>query len=553
MASRSSSAFAPTPDNFTSYRDELHAEKAREDKMQSSNWLTSAAKYLFSAQAKNQNKESSVTQFHELMACALLRTSGDDSAGTCLLDADNVEKYIVGHLPTHLIQAHMYAKAGDLLLDHEFIRRRISELGCLEAAQQHMFDLVELRRDHHQLSIVSKPEEGDNNVEDTSSKSGESSTNNNVHDVIDTGKIVREGSRRITKAIRNEEKRSSDSGVTIDLAICLSTVGEALLKARQTKESIKRLDEAVIMFRDLLGSYHIEVARSLLALAKAYIKTGDEKSAIVKLSEASRIYHSCNATLRHDAISCAQLLAGLFVNAGDWEQAVPKYDEVIELKSSLYGKTSVPVAKALNDYAIILAKHSRMSEALRHYEASRAVFLDLTPPGNHGDFSFDVTLIDLNIASIKSKLANYEGALESYERGVQGLRIQIQKEQQGPDPVDLTRQAAQRRHLISAISRIGSLRMKIRDNMGALKAYLMLLEEVDKSSPHSSQMEKAKAHVKCATIYRQMGSRENNMRAVSHLDEALSLYTKFHGANHKDTKAIEMSLKQWKIVDKSSE
>jgi tetratricopeptide (TPR) repeat protein len=552
MASRSSSAFAPKGDVFTSYRDELDAEIEREEKLQSSNWLISAAKYLFSPHVKNTNKESSKTQFHELMACTLLCPSEDDAIESRLFDGDNVEKYVVGHLPTHLIRAHMYTKAGELLLDDEFISRRINALGCLEAAQQHILDLIELRKDHHQFGSVSPKEELDTNTEDASSKSGESN-----RDVIDVSKIVREGSRRLTKAIRNEERRVSETGITIDLAISLSTIGEGLLKARQTKESIKRLDEAVIMFRDLLGSYHTEVARSLLVLAKAYIKTGDDSTALTKLSEASRIYKSCNATLRYDAISTAQLMASLLVNAGDWQQAISKYDEVIQLKSLLYGKISVPVAKAMNDYAIILAKHSRMSEALRQYESSRSVFLALCPShemgasNSTGEFSFDVTLIDLNIASLKSKLANYEGALESYERGVQGLRLQIQKEQAGPEPVDPARQSAQRRHLVSAISRIGSLRMKLRDNLGALKAYLMLLDEVDNSSPVSSQMERAKAHVKCATIYRQMGSRENNTKAVSHLEEALAMYSKLHGASHKDTKAIATSLKQWQTVDKS--
>merc|ERR1739844_820989 len=154
-------------------------------------------------------------------------------------------------------------------------------------------------------------------------------------------------------------------------------------------------------------------------------------------------------------------------------------------------------------------------------------------------------------ASIKSKLSNYQGALESYERGVAGLRLYIQKEQEGPGPIDFNRQVAQKRHLVSAIGRIGSLRMKLRDNAGALKAYMMLLKEVDTSCPIASQMEKAKAHVKCATIYRQMSATSNNDLAVFHLKEALDMYTELYGAAHKDTKAIASSLRQWQNVSAS--
>ena len=62
-------------------------------------------------------------------------------------------------------------------------------------------------------------------------------------------------------------------------------------------------------------------------------------------------------------------------------------------------------------------------------------------------------------------------------------------------------------------------------------------------------MEKAKAHVKCATIFRQSGGKENNENAVAQLELALQMYTVLHGQNHKDTKAISSSLRQWQRID----
>ncbi len=561
MASRHSSAFAPKKDNFTAFHDELDGELARQEKLQSSTWFSNAAKFLFSSKGDKGSNITSAVQFHELMVCALMDENEVEDCDPRFFDGENVEKYIVAHLPNHLIRSHMFTKASELLLDRDFIRRRVEALGCLEASKYQMFDLVGLRKDHHRSSKEAVSEGGSaSNVEESSTKSGESSGPLNVQvDTIDAGKTVREGSRRMVDAIRLVERQSSSTGKTIDLAVCLSTIGEGLLKGRQTKESIIRLEEAIHMFRDLLGSFHVEVARALDSLAKAYVKAGDDAMAISKLSEAGRIYENCDATQHYDSIANAQLTATLFVNKGNWDEAAAKYGEVITLKSKLYGEASVPVAKSMNDYAIVLAKHSKMSEALRQYEAARSVFERLNPPQsttaegeqNVGIFAFDITLIDLNIASIKSKLGNYEGALESYERGVDGLRLHIKSEENGPEPLDAIRQAAQKRHLVSAIGRIGSLRMKLRDNNGALQAYLMLLSEVDKSSPLASQMEKAKAHVKCATIYRQMGSVENNRRAVSHLKKAQTMYTEIHGVNHKDTKAISSSLKQWMKADKT--
>ena len=68
---------------------------------------------------------------------------------------------------------------------------------------------------------------------------------------------------------------------------------------------------------------------------------------------------------------------------------------------------------------------------------------------------------------------------------------------------------------------------------------------MDSNSPTASQIEKAKAHIKCATIYRQDEARSSHGKSVNHLREALSGYKTLFGPNHKDTLAIASSLRQW--------
>ena len=101
------------------------------------------------------------------------------------------------------------------------------------------------------------------------------------------------------------------------------------------------------------------------------------------------------------------------------------------------------------------------------------------------------------------------------------------------------------RHLVSALGRIGSLKLKQGEKNGALEAYASLFKEVGSSeSPVASRLKKAKAHIKCATIHRQSGERENNKHDIIHLREALNMCTDLYGAKHKDTVAVA-SLQQW--------
>jgi tetratricopeptide (TPR) repeat protein len=291
--------------------------------------------------------------------------------------------------------------------------------------------------------------------------------------------------------------------------------------------------------------------------AKALVKVGETRVALLKFAEAARIYEACNATLHYNSIANAQSLASLLVDLGDMEKAQSMFEEVIAMRKSVYGIHCVPVAKTINAYAILLAKHGRMNNALQNYEAAKQTY-DMVPPQLVRDPEFDikckydVTLINLNIASIRSKKGDLQAAIACYEEGVQGLReyemelVELQKDPyRAPDNGKNTAH----KHLIAALGRIGSLKLKIGDNDGALKAYMTLLEEVKDDSPSTSQTEKAKAHIKCATIFRQQDTPASHSQSISHLRQALNMYTEIFGPDHKDTTAIASSLRQWLAED----
>jgi tetratricopeptide (TPR) repeat protein len=571
MSTRPSTSFAPKEDEFTAFSADLITEAEAEIETTTQSWFTNAAKYLFSPSDPDTTTSGTTDQqFHELMTCVLdhgnnINPSGDNESQKEILKGLNVEKYVLSYLPTHLIRAQMFDDVCTLLIDFEFIDQRIKMLGILEATKRHMSDLTDLRRQVQRKSKEDKIKLSEKNpdppsspkIDQLKSMSTDSSIVDSPSQTQESGKYdinvtrtQREACRRMIDAVRRTELQSSASGSSTNIATCLSIVAEFLLKARITRDAVSRFQEALELFQKIFGESHVDVARALNSLAKAYMKAGEERLALLKSSEAHHVYESCNALHQYDAISNNLLMAALLVDSGDWDNATLKYDEVISMKREVYGSESVVVAKTINDYAIVLAKNSRMSESLRQYEIARDVYI---ATNTEDRFSFDITLIELNIASIKSKLGNYRGALESYERGVTGLRVQIEKEKNELEGLDSNRLAAQRRHLVSAMGRIGSMRMKLKDNAGALKAYLTLIKEVGKKSPTPSQMEKARAHVKCATIFRQTSTKENNALAISHLSQALQMYTILHGVNHKDTKAIGSSLRQWQKIDSSME
>lgn len=526
-----------------------------------------------------------------------------------------VKKYVATYLPFHLIHAKMLVDGSKLLIDGAFVRCRITALGSIEATRRQVADVLDLRTEHERrvggagdLELQNVPG-ANRGVQENNKGAANDNCQYSTGDTLDIDSIQQQSSQLIIDAVfqaernlnsndnnksdeksrnnnNNNNKNSNNSNKnknneTVNMAICLCTVGEGFLKSRQNRDAVGRLEEAIQIYDRLGTAYRLDVATVLTSLAKVYARFDDRRVALSKLVEAGAIYQKCRATTYHNAIANSQLMAYLLIENGEWDKAMVQYNHIVTARMSVYGPHSLPVAKTVNDFAVVLAKHGKLSEALQQYETSRGIYEVLSSEehfdnnnstnnnnnktninnntnNNNSRFSFDVTLLDLNIASIKTKIGDYPSALQSYERGVTGLRQALARESiNSPPPIntttpintDTTRLTAQRRHLISAIGRIGSLKMKLRDNDGALSAYLTLLEEVTKSSPTPSQMEKAKAHVKCATIFRQMGSLEGNGSAVKHLKQAFHMYTHLHGSGHKDTKAIASSLRQWQRMD----
>lgn len=580
MAERPLPCFTPADDQFTFYTEKISGE-GKILFNDTPSW-PSPLRFLFQ-QLKAETKSSAESkllteeQVHELVATSLVGGADDkalskssiteamraNQISMLQLDGGNkFEEYTMAFLPEHLMHARAHSSAAELLVDSDFVSRRVFALGLLESTGRQVSDILDLRSSSGKGSGSGrKPAPGDVAPSPQSHKPGSVSDANDGEGAlsIDVDAIVCDASRVIVDEVY-KVTNSMGSSDSLGMATCLATVGECLLKCRQPRDAMLRLEEAVSIYRGVLGPYHVCVAHALNSVAKALTKLGETRVSLLKFAEAARIYETCNATLHYDSISNAQSLASLLVDIGDIRKAEAMFEEVIAMKQTVYGETSVPVAKTINNYAILLAKHGRMTDALRHYDIARTTYMKvpsslIVDPEFDIKCSYDVTLITLNIASIHSKKGDLDSALQCYEEGVRGLE-EYEDEMARIREINGSREpsstkGSSHKHLVAALGRIGSIKMKKGDHDGSLEAYMMLIEEVDDDSPLTSHVEKAKAHIKCATIFRKRGGDENHATAVTHLREALRMYKALYDPGHKDTTAIATTLKQWLAEDKA--
>jgi tetratricopeptide (TPR) repeat protein len=586
MSQRKLPAFTPEDDHFNYFSDCIDEENRVVASNNDSGWT---APLRFLAQHLSSQTNGSKTVYfseevaHELVAVSLVG-GGDGKALTksSVADAmkanqlsmkgmeggDKFEEYTMAFLPEHLMQSKQFSSAVDLLTDNDFVRRRVFALGIMDATGRQVADIMDLRsfvgkgasaRKNTPTSPArSIPTSPARSIDRAASEEGGDSSGGRPAVSFDLDSAVCDAARIIIDEVYKVTNSMGQSD-SLGMATCLATVGEALLKSRQPRDAMLRLEEAVSIYRGLLGPYHVFVAHALHSVAKALTKLGETRVALLKFAEAARIYEECNATLHYDSIANAQALASLLVDIGDVRKAESMFEEVISMKQAVYGEFSVHVAKTINSYAILLAKHGRTEDAMKNYELARTTYGRAPHPLIHDpEFevkcSYDVTLITLNIASIYSKKGDLEKALGCYIDGVRGLEEydeEMGKIRESHGLKDNSYKSSSHKHLVAALGRIGSLKLKLGDNDGALEAYLSLIDHVEEDSPIPSHIEEAKAHIKCATIFRQRHGDKNREESVLQLREALRMYKALYGPDHKDTTAIATSLKQWLAEDKA--
>jgi tetratricopeptide (TPR) repeat protein len=574
MATRDLPAFTPIEDQFTHFVDHIKEEDSTV--ICNANSWSAPLRFLFQHLAPQKESETistlTVEKVNELVAISLI--GGADSAAlkkkktisealkanqlpTELLRAgDKFEEYLMSFLPEHLMATKAFSSVAELLTDPEFIRRRVFALGIMEATGRQVADIIDLRT--FVVKTGKKRSSSPSRSPPSSPKRGDEDSEITPVISFDMDTVVCDASRSIIDEVYKTTNNmgSSDS---LGMATCLATIGETLLKCRQPRDAMLRLEEAVSIYRGLLGPYHVFTAHALHSVAKALVKLGETRVALLKFAEAARIYEECDATLHYDSIANAQALSSLLVDIGDIRKAESMFEEVISMKRAVYGDNSIPVGKTINSYAILLAKHGRMNDALRNYEIARKTYRNapatlVMDPEVEIKRDYDVTLITLNIASIYSKKGDLKRALDYYEEGVQGLNeydAAMDNMREASGVVDNSHKASSHKHLVAALGRIGSLKLKLGDDDNALEAYLQLVDEVEGDSPLASHSEKAKAHIKCATVFRQRDGEENREKSVAHLRDAKRMYEALYGPEHKDTVAINTSLQQWLTEDKA--
>jgi len=520
-------------------------------------------------------------------------------AVNCQRSAD-IQAYTLEYLPFHLIKSKSHSIAGEMLADRNFIARRFKCFGSIQAVRLQVTDLLHLKREMASTSSSSF----DDQISVTSTASSFQSMDVTVYyrDALIKTKeeVYNTESQRQPPGQSTSTSTSCSDTTTSSLIVarCMSYIGNCFLEGGHPRDALYRLEEATGIYRGAytstssysntysctssLGSTsthnHLIVAKALDASAVAYAKIGEERLALLKYEEALTMYmynvhqqqqQQQQQHMYYDAIANAQKTAILLSKVGFFDAAGRKYQQCIEIQARIYGAISLPVAKGWSDYGAFLLTSklvTKYDEAIEAYAKARAAYKALSSQSNDNDnenknndtsysysnmYMYQAALMLLSTASIKVKQKDAAAAILSYQKGIDEIRQQQH---------DHAYTMPMLKHLVSASMKLGGLKAKRGDDVGALQAYESILSlqydtvtdtvTANDEPSHSDInliLDAGKAHIKCATIRQTMNQ---PALAIGHLREALKHYTIKYGVSHRDTQAIAGSLRQLQLQER---
>jgi len=528
-------------------------------------------------------------------------------AVNCQRSAD-IQAYTLEYLPFHMIKSKSYSIAGEMLADRNFISQRFKCFGSIKAVRLQVTDLLHLKREMASMTQYSRSRSYSSasyptaptvtpltsSFDDQTVMSATSSFQSIDVSIFYRDALIKTKEEVYNTEIQRQPPGQSCSTTSLIVARCMSYIGNCFLEGGHPRDALCRLEEATGIYRGAytsLGSthQHLIVAKALDASAVAFAKVGEERLALLKYEEALAMYQTqhmmedtsststSTCSQYYDAIANAQKAAILLSKVGFFDAAGRKYQQCIEIQARIYGAISLPVAKGWSDYGAFLMNKSKTTtkydDAIEAYAKARAAYKALSSKSNKQQpstsctvtYLYQAALMLLSTASIKVKQKDAAAAILSYQKGIDEIRLL-------PNYGDDANGTAMLKHLVSASMKLGGLKAKRGDDVGALQAYESILEYVCTGqgsicisttddneaavsattttlpcSPHSDLiLDAGKAHIKCATIRQTMNQ---PALAIVHLKEALKHYTIKYGVSHRDTQAIAGSLRQLQLQD----
>ena len=193
-----------------------------------------------------------------------------------------------------------------------------------------------------------------------------------------------------------------------------TTIGRTYLDLGLYAEAEPLLRRALTTRREVLGPRHADVGESLYNLGGLAFKKGDHDAAKARYEEALGLFRSL---LGEDAMEVAQTMNDLAMvleeGRADYDGARPLLERALAIKRAQLGERHRDVAQAINNLGMLHYRKGDLDEAERLFREALAVNRDLLG-ADHVEVASGLN----NLALVLRDKGSYDGAAELFEQAL---------------------------------------------------------------------------------------------------------------------------------------
>jgi tetratricopeptide (TPR) repeat protein len=176
-------------------------------------------------------------------------------------------------------------------------------------------------------------------------------------------------------------------------------LGWARRKCQEYEESLKHLEQALQMRRQILGEDHVKVGESYCDIGILHWNQSNFEEGLINLKKSIKVLEGASIVEPKSLARAYHTTAVIYHQMGEYDLVLEYFDKTLKIQQATLPADHPDIALTYNNMGCSYRDNNQFSTALEYYEKSLNISRKILPP-THGN----IILTENNIKSIKEKM-----------------------------------------------------------------------------------------------------------------------------------------------------
>jgi tetratricopeptide (TPR) repeat protein len=188
-------------------------------------------------------------------------------------------------------------------------------------------------------------------------------------------------------------------GAQLDVGDAQAGLGLALRNCQEYEESLKHLEQALQMRRQILGEDHVKVGESYRYIGGLHRNQGNFEEGLINLKKSMKVLEGASIVEPKSLANTYNVTAVIYDQMGEYDLALQYYNKTLKIQQATLPADHPDIALTYNNMGWFYHNNNQLSRALEYYEKSLNISRKTLPPTHEV-----IIVTENNIKSIKEEM-----------------------------------------------------------------------------------------------------------------------------------------------------